>query len=171
VKFEEGALVGCFLGGRVGHDPDEERLLELMNTPHVKISVFDHVPKSAVSQATPSQLDMFIKVFTTIHKEFGRTLGTALVMRTSTIAKETTQKEFPFLSNFKINSDLSIGGEALIEPDLLIKGFARWLDLIYESFSTFLGKDATRIVQEAIKDYRFALKAAKFFEHTKWKIE
>lgn len=171
IRFEEGNMVGCYLGGRAGNLDDEEKILEFLAHPHLKISVFDKMPQVAVSQATPSQLEMFIKVFTALHKEFGKALGAALVLRTSMIAKETSQREHSFLANFKINSDLSVVGEALVEPLVLIKGFARWLDLIYESFSTFLGKDATKIVQEAIKDYRFALKAAKFFEHTKWKLE
>ncbi len=171
IRLEDGVIAGCYIGGRSGSVHDEDKIMEFLGLPHVRISVFDKTPGGNVSQATPSQLEMFVKVFTALHKEFGKALGAALVLRTSSIAKETSQREHSFLANFKINSDLSVVGEALVEPDILIKGFARWLDLIYESFSTFLGKDATKIVQEAIKDYRFALKAAKFFEHTKWKLE
>ncbi len=170
IKFDEGNISGCYISGEAEKEETEDEILNFLGRSNLKISVFDKVQKTLVSQATPSQLDMFIKVFTALHKEFGKTLGAALVLRTSMIAKETSQREFTFLEHFKINSDLSVVGEAMVEPELLIKGFARWLDLIYESFSTFLGKDATKVVQEAIKDYRFALKAAKFFDHTKWKI-
>ncbi len=171
IKFENGKVIGCYLSGQTHCEEDESKIIKFLSKPDLKIAVFDKTQITSIAQATPSQLEMFIKVFTTLHREFSKTLGSALVLRTTMIAKETAQKEYAFLKNFKINSDLSISGEAMVAPEMLIKGFARWLDLIYESFSTFLGKDATRIVLEAIKDYRFALKAARFFEFTKWKIE
>ncbi len=171
IKFEEGSFAACYFSGASEKEEDENAIWSYLNNSDIKISVFDKIEAAVASQATPSQVEMFLKVFTELHKNFGKTLGVALVLRTSMIARETTKKEFPFLDNFKIGSDLSVTGDVVIDPEALVKGFARWFDLIFESFSTFLGKEATNIIQDALKDYRFALKASKFFNYTKWKIE
>lgn len=171
MQIHEGQITACYLSGEVGKIEDESVILKYLSNPNLKISVFDKIPKGAAVQATPSQIDMFLKVFTALHKGFGKGLGAALVIRTSMMAKDTSQKEFPFLENFKITPDLSIVGDAMVEPEVLVKGFARWFDIIFESSSTFLGKDAEKVVREALKDFRFALKAARFFDFTKWKIE
>jgi hypothetical protein len=47
---------------------------------------------------------------------------------------------------------------------------ARWFDLIYESFSTFLGKESEVIAKKVLNDYRFALKSLNFFEFTKLRV-
>ena len=85
-------------------------------------------------------------------------------------ARSTAQKEFPFIENFKINLELEVSGKVVVEPLSFAQGMARWFDIIYESFATFLGKESAVIAKKALNDYRFALKTLKFFDYTKLKI-
>jgi hypothetical protein len=86
------------------------------------------------------------------------------------MAKSTVQKEFPFIEQCKIAPDLSISGNFAVDPKILAQGMARWFDLIFESFSTLLGKESEVIAKKVIHDYRFALKSLDFFEYSKLKI-
>ena len=97
-------------------------------------------------------------------------MGQVLVLKTAMIAKATAQKEFPFIEQCKIASDLSISGILVIDPKILAQGMARWFDLILESFSTILGGESEAIARRVLHDYRFALKSLGFFEYTKLKI-
>ena len=74
------------------------------------------------------------------------------------------------IEQFEVDKDLSIKGKVVVEPKLFAQGMARWFDLIYESFSTFLGKESEVIAKKALSDYRFALKSLNFFDYTKLKL-
>ena len=97
-------------------------------------------------------------------------MGNVLVLRAFMSSKSIVQKEFPFIEQFIIESDLSINGKMVVEPKLFAQGMARWFDLIHESFSTFLGKESTVIAKKVLNDYRYALKSIYFFDYTKIKI-
>jgi hypothetical protein len=170
IHFEEGEAVCCYVAGTDQKLKGNDIINFLMKRPDTKISIFDRIEQSTVTQATPAQVDMFCKIFSALLKGYAHPIGPALVLKTVMLAKSTAQKEFPFLEQFKIGSDLTISGVMVTKPEIFTQGMARWFDLIYESFSTFLGKESEEIAKKVVKDYRFALKTLNFFNYTKLKI-
>lgn len=170
IHFTEGALTGCYVSGSNKKLEDANEIVNFLMKPKIKVSIFDHIEESTITQATPAQVDMFCKIFSTLLTKYARPIGEALVLKTFNIAKETVQKEFPFIEKFTIGKDMKITGKVVIEPQIFAQGMARWFDLIYESFSTFLGKESEVIAKKVLNDYRFALKSLKFFDYSKIKL-
>ncbi|OGC38790.1 hypothetical protein A2Y85_07990 [candidate division WOR-3 bacterium RBG_13_43_14] len=169
IHFEQGQITGSFMAGTAKKMEDNDIIAFLMK-PNLKISIFDHIEDTSLIQATPAQVDMFCKIFTSLLKSYAQPIGDGLVLKTFLISKSTVQKEFPFVEEFKIESDLKLAGKIVVEPKLFAQGMARWFDLLYESFSTFLGKESEIIAKKVLNDYRFALKSLNFFDYTKLKI-
>ena len=167
--FENGVIPACYIAGRA-EKASEEEVYPILTKPETKVAVFDRVEKAIAEQATPAQVEMFCKIFRSLLKSYAHLLGQSLVLRTVTSSKTTAQKAFPFIEKFKIESDLSFYGEVVVEPKLFAQGMARMFDLIYESFSTFLGKESEVIARKILTDYRYALKSMQFFDFTKLKI-
>lgn len=169
IHFNNGDIAGCYITGS-SKKLQGDAIYTFLSSPKLKISVYDHVEEFAATQATPAQFDMYRKIFTSLLESYAHPMGQVLVLKTVMIAKATVQKEFPFIEQFKIGSDLSMSGNAAVAPKDLSQGMARWFDLILESFSTLLGKESEVIAKKVLYDYRFALKSLKFFEYTKLKI-
>jgi hypothetical protein len=169
VYFDNGAIPACYIAGR-GEPAAEEEIYSILAKTDAKVAVFDRIEKAIAVQATPAQVEMFCKIFTALLKGYAHPLGQSLVLRTALSSKETAQKEFPFIDGFNIESDLAFSGEMVVEPKLFAQGMARMFDLIFDSFSTFLGKESEVIARRILTDYRFALKSLCFFEYTKLKI-
>jgi len=169
VYFEKGVIPGCYIAGRDERDPEED-IYPILTKTETKVAVFDRIGKVIDEQATPAQVEMFCKIFTALLKAYAHPLGQSLVLRTALVSKNTAQKEFPFIGKFDVDSDLSFRGEVVVEPKSFSQGMARMFDLLYESFSTFLGKESELIARKILTDYRFALKTLQFFDFTKLKI-
>ena len=169
VYFENGAIPACYLAGRADRTLEEE-MYPILTKAETKVAIFDRVEKAIAEQATPAQVEMFCKIFTALLKGYAFPLGQSLVLRTAISSMATAQKEFPFIGKFQIESDLSFHGEVVVEPKTFSQGMARMFDLIYESFSTFLGKESEVIARKILTDYRYALKSLQFFNYTKLKI-
>jgi hypothetical protein len=167
--FENGVLPGCYIAGRADRALEDE-MYTILAKAETKVAVFDRVEKAVAEQATPAQVEMFCKIFTSLLKGYAHPLGQSLVLRTAMSSKTTAQKEFPFVGKFQIESDLSFHGEVVVDPKKFAQGMARMFDLIYESFSTFLGKESEVIAKKILTDYRYALKSIQFFNYTKLKI-
>lgn len=169
VQFAAGSIPGCYLAGRPDQVPEDD-IYPVIARPETRVSIFDRIGKVIDEQATPAQVDMFCKIFTTLLKAYAHPLGQSLVLRTGVFAKNTAQKEFPFLERFKIDADLVFRGEVVVEPKAFAQGMARMFDLLSQSFSTFLGKESELIARRVLTDYRFALKTLEFFDYTKLKL-
>lgn len=169
IHFNEGNVTNCYVAGSAKKLKDNE-IINFLMKPEIKISIFDHIEETTITQATPAQVDMFCKIFSSLLKSYAHPIGEALVLKTIIISKSTVQKEFPFIEQFKVGSDLKVVGRAVVEPKVFAQGMARWFDLIQESFSTFLGKESEVIAKKVLNDYRFALKSLNFFDYTKLKI-
>jgi hypothetical protein len=169
VYFENGAIPACYIAGRADQALEQE-IYPILTKTETRVAVFDRVEKAIAEQATPAQVEMFCKIFTALLKGYAHPLGQSLVLRTALSSKTTAQKEFPFIEKFGIESDLSFHGEAVVEPKVFSQGMAKMFDLIYESFSTFLGKESEVIAKKVLTDYRYALKSIQFFDFTKLKI-
>lgn len=169
IHFEQGQITSNFMAGTAKKMEDND-IVTFLTKPNLKISIFDHIEDTSLIQATPAQVDMFCKIFSSVLKNYAQPIGTALVLKTFKISQATVQKEFPFVEEFKIDADLKLTGKIVVEPKLFAQGMARWFDLLYESFSTFLGKESETIAKKVLGDYRFALKSLNFFDYTKLKI-
>jgi hypothetical protein len=169
ICFNNGDIAGCYVTGST-KQLTGDAILTFLNTPKLTITVFDHVEEVAAKQATPAQFDMFRKIFSSLLQGYAHPLGQTLVLKTVMMAKATVQKEFPFIEQCKIGSDLTITGNFAVDPKILAQGMARWFDLIVESFSTLLGKESEVIAKKVVHDYRFALKSVEFFEYSKLKV-
>jgi len=170
IHFNEGQITGCYVAGSAEKLQEDNEIISFLMKPDTKISIFDRIESLTPIQATPAQVEMFHKIFGALLKNYAQPIGQTLVLKTVMIAKSTVQKEFPFIEHFKINPDLTSIGQVVVEPKVLAQGMARWFDLIYESFSTFLGKESEVIAKKVLNDYRFALKSLEFFNYTKLKI-
>lgn len=169
VYFEKGVIPGCYIAGRSEWEPEGE-IYSILARTETRVAIFDRVGKVIDEQATPAQVEMFCKIFTALLKAYAHPLGQSLVLRTALVSKNTAQKEFPFIAKFDVDSDLTFRGEVVVEPKSFAQGMARMFDLIYESCSTFLGKESELIARKILTDYRFALKTLQFFDYTKLKI-
>jgi hypothetical protein len=169
IYFESGEIKGCYVAGNAKQISGNEIITFLMK-PNIKISIFDHIEDLTITQATPAQVDMFCKIFSALLKSYSHPIGQTLSLKTFLRCKSTVQKEFTFIEKFKVEKDMNITGKVVVEPRLFAQGMARWFDLIFESFSTFLGKESEVIAKKVLNDYRFALKSLNFFDYTKLKI-
>ncbi len=170
IHFDQGEITGCYIAGRAEKTQEDAEIINLLQKPSTVISIFDRFEALTPVQATPAQVDMFCKIFTSLFRNYAHPIGNAMVLKTIMIAKATAQKDYPFIDELKIAPDLTVNGKVIIEPKALSQGMARWFDLVYESFSTFLGKENEVIAKKVLNDYRFALKSLNFFDHTKLKI-
>lgn len=170
IHFDKGEVTGCYIAGRGDKTQDDNEIVALLLKPGTIISIFDRIETLTPVQATPAQVEMFCKIFSSLFRSYAHPIGNTLVLKTIVIAKATAQKDFPFIEEIKIAPDLAVSGKMIIEPKVLSQGMARWFDLVYESFSTLLGKENDVIAKKVLNDYRFALKSLNFFDHTKLKI-
>lgn len=170
IAFKQGELVGLYLAGSGERIQDESTISKFLTKPNTTISIFDRIEVTTPIQATPAQVEMFCKIITSLMKNYSKPLGSTMVLKTVLMSKSTAQKEFAFINEFHIDADFSVTAKLVIEPKVLARGVARWLDLIFESFSTILGKESEVIAKKVLNDYRFALMSLNFFDYTKLKI-
>lgn len=170
IHFGKGAIQGCYVAGSADKLQDDNAIINFLSRDNIRISIFDKIEAITLTQATPAQVEMFCKIFSSLLKSYSVPIGQTMVLKTVSIARTTAQKEFPFIEEFKISSDLQLSGKLIIEPKVLARGMARWFDLIFESFSTLLGKESEVIAKKVLSDYRFALKSLNFFDYTKLKV-
>ncbi len=170
LAFRHGELVGLYAAGSAERNQDENAIATFLTRPNSSISVYDRIETGVPVQATPAQVEMFCKILSALAKGYAKPLGNVMVLKTILMAKSTAQKEYPFINEFRVDADFTFKAKLVIEPKTLARGIGRWLDLIFESCSTLLGKESEVIAKKVLNDYRFALMSLNFFEYTKIKI-
>ncbi|MEO0096214.1 MAG: hypothetical protein ABIL46_05995 [candidate division WOR-3 bacterium] len=170
IAFKQGELIGLYAAGSAERIQDESVINKCLIKPNSTISIFDRIEVGVPVQATPAQVEMFCKIISALMKSYSKPLGSTMVLKTVVMSKSTAQKEFPFINEFQIDADFNITAKLVIEPKILARGIARWMDLIFESFSTILGKESENIAKKVLNDYRFALMSLNFFDYTKIKL-
>ncbi|MGQ9816700.1 MAG: hypothetical protein ACUVQ3_01930 [bacterium] len=170
IAFKQGELIGLYAAGNTERIQDDKVINTFLTRPNATISIFDRIETGMPVQATPAQVEMFCKIISTLIKNYCKPLGTTMVLKTVLMAKSTAQKEYPFINEFQVDANFNVTAKLVIEPKILARGIARWLDLIFESFSTLLGKESEVIARKVLNDYRFALMSLNFFDYTKLKI-
>jgi hypothetical protein len=169
IHFDNGTITGCYIAGSAKRVKDDD-IMPVLTKPKTTFSIFDRIADTATVQATPAQVDMFCKIFSQLLKSYAQPLGESLVLKTFMLTKSTVRKDFPFIDQIKIESDLTMNGKIVVEPKTFAQAMAQWLDHIYDSLATFLGKESEVIAKKVLNDYRFALKSLHFFDYTKLKI-
>ncbi len=170
VLFDQGKAFKGYFANKVGIEITNDQLLKFLQTSQnqeTSITLFKDIPE-VVEQATPALLALYIKVFNNILSVFASELSTNLVEKVTKTALNNTVKRHEFVKQFEIEGISIKEGEVVVTPEELSKGFAYLIDTLVAGFEVILGKENTdRLILDAIRDYRFALKASGFFEHSK----
>ncbi len=135
----------------------------------VRVLIFEEVPEG-IDQATPAQIELFIKIFNHLFKEFGKMLGGTLVLKLISLSLRKVSTEYSFFNNFTIDPDLNFIGSAVVSKEELIQGFARFFNLLMDSLGTVSLGRHEEIVKRVMRDYRFVLDELDFFKHIKISI-
>lgn len=123
--------------------------------------------KDLEKQANPALIELYLKFINSMVKSFTEIVGPSIVRKTLIPSHENASKSAELLKNFKISEDLTIRYNPFIATDISItKAFAIWIDQFSDAIFVVLGRKTDEIIHNCIKDYRFALKSAKFFEHS-----
>lgn len=119
-------------------------------------------------QANPALIELYLKFFNSLIDSFKEIVGPSIVRKTLLPAHENASQSSNILTHFTINDDLGISYEPFIATDEEItKGFALWIDQFSDAIFVVLGRKTDEIIHSSIKDYRFALKSAGFFNSSK----
>ncbi len=132
------------------------------------IDAYDKLPVQA-DQASPAQIELFVKVMNKLMFDLKNIAGPTLVSKTIASSKDSAAVHYAFLKEFTVNDEIKGEGNVVATPEELGKAFAEWMDNFVDSFRIVLGKRLDGIVQTSLKDFRFALKASSFGRYSKLK--
>jgi len=119
-------------------------------------------------QANPALIELYLKFLNSMTESFTRIVGSSIVRKTLLPAHENASRTSELLENFIIKDDLSIRYTPFIATDKEItESFTLWIDQFSDAIFVVLGRKTDEIIYNCIKDYRFALKSAGFFENSK----
>ncbi len=169
VLMVEGRFLHVFLANnKTGIDDLWHYLRERKE--NIRLWVFNEIP-SETQYATSSQIDLIFNSMERVLREFGNILGPNIVLRLVDIVKRNIVKEFTFFENINFNEDLRIKGDVRVEVDILVKGFASFLNQLIDSLAPLSAGRHMEVLKNALKDYRFALSELGFFEFFKYKLD
>lgn len=172
VRFKEGAPASGYFTWKVdGIAPEvlKAALKAAATTPGaVIVDAYDKLPVQA-EQASPAQIELFVKAMNKLMAELKNIAGPTLVSKTIASSKEAAAVHYEFLKEFQVGDEIKGEGKIVATPEELGKAFAEWMDNFVDSFRIVLGKRLDGIVQGALKDFRFALKSSSFGRYSKLK--
>jgi len=172
VRFKDGAPASGYFTWKVeGIAPDilKAALKAAATAPGaVIVDAYDKLPVQA-EQASPAQIELFVKAMNKLMAELRNIAGPTLVSKTIASSKEAASVHYPFLKEFEVGDEIKGEGKIVATPEELGKAFAEWMDNFVDSFRIVLGKRLDGIVQTALKDFRFALKSSSFGRYSKLK--
>ena len=172
VRFKEGAPASGYFTWKVdGIAPEvlKAALKAAATAPGaVIVDAYDKLPVQA-EQASPAQIELFVKAMNKLMAELKNIAGPTLVSKTIASSKEAAAVHYEFLKEFQVGDEIKGEGKIVATPEELGKAFAEWMDNFVDSFRIVLGKRLDGIVQGALKDFRFALKSSSFGRYSKLK--
>lgn len=172
VRFKEGAPASGYFTWKVdGIVPEvlKAALKAAATAPGaVIVDAYDKLPVQA-EQASPAQIELFVKAMNKLMAELKNIAGPTLVSKTIASSKEAAGVHYEFLKEFQVGDEIRGEGKVVATPEELGKAFAEWMDNFVDSFRIVLGKRLDGIVQGALKDFRFALKSSSFGRYSKLK--
>lgn len=134
------------------------------NDKRISLKGFLQKDISDLSQATPSQISLCInslnKTIDLSSKEWGGNFVSEIVQNSF----KRVMFEYP-LVNELVYKNTQFEGNIVCSPEELIDIFALWFDLLKNSFVMISNYEKVcELIQDSIKEYRFALKSLGFFE-------
>ncbi len=136
----------------------------------VVFSLFDEMPQK-IEQATPAIINLVLKSANSIIREFASRYGPTFAKKGLKLAKSHVDDEFDFMKDFTVDG-VEITGDTLAPKDDFIKAFADFINRFMRTYDTICNdKSKEEMFHSALKDFRFALKTAGFYNYTIFKDE
>jgi len=129
---------------------------------------YDKLPVMA-EQASPAQISLFVNALNKVVTEMRNAAGPTVVTKTLASSKDSATIHYPFLKDFNVGDVIAEQEKVLATAEEVGRAFAEWMDIFVDSFRMVLGRQLDAIVQNALKDSRFALKSSSFGRHSKLK--
>ncbi len=169
IKFENGLPVRIYTPGKieVGKLTPEliKKFFEKL-TPDFKISIYKG--ETHIKQADPALVSLYVKFLNSLISSFGEIIGISIVRKTILSSFELMKTQYSFLSGFEIDENTVIKeGNVAVTEDELTTAMASLIDKFVDAIFVVLGRQTDEVIYKCIKDYRFALKSAGFFEKSK----
>jgi len=171
VRFREGEAVKGFFIAKPEVPLTSSALRDLFSAlgtgEALVIDAYEESPEVAIEQATPAMVTLFLNTINRLAQDLAGVVGPTLVKKTLEGSRMAVEMRYPFLKDFSVDGTGAVSGNTLISPSSLAKAFAEWTDTFVDSFRALLGKRLDQLVQNALKDYRFALRSTGFVESSK----
>lgn len=136
----------------------------------VRFSLYNEMPKK-IEQVTPAVNQLFLKSINSVIVEYASSYGPTFAKKGLRLAKSHIDDEYEFMQSYSFNS-LELVGDAIAPKDEYIKAFADFVNRFMRTYDGICPDDAKkRLFHNALKDFRFALKSANFFNYTIFKDE
>jgi len=171
VRFREGEAVKGFFIAKPEVPLTTPALRDLFSAlgtgETLMIDAYEETSDTAIEQATPAMVTLFQNTLNRIAQDLAGVVGPTLVKKTLEGSKTAIELRYPFMKDFTVEGNGTVSGNTMTSPTALAKAFAEWTDTFVESFRALLGKRLDQLIQNALKDYRFALRSTGFVEISK----
>ncbi len=169
IKFEEGIPARIYTPGKmeVGKiTPEMFRKFFEKLTQDFKISIYKG--ETHIKQADPALVSLYVKFLNGLISSFSEIVGISIVRKTILSSFELMKSQYNFLTGFEIDENTVVKeGNIAVTEDELTTAMANLIDKFVDAIFVVLGRQTDEIIYKCIKDYRFALKSAGFFEKSK----
>ncbi len=136
----------------------------------VIFSLYNEMPKK-IEQVTPALNQLFLKSINAVIVEFASSYGPTFAKKGLRLAKSHIDDEFEFMHGYSFES-LEFVGDSIAPKEEFVKAFAEFVNRFLRTYDGICPDDTKkRLFRNALKDFRFALKSANFFNYTIFKDE
>ncbi|RKZ18890.1 hypothetical protein DRQ17_02320 [bacterium] len=168
VKFKEGEPVRIYVAGKGVSSINREIFKKFLEKGGNNFYVSGYQGKTQIKQADPALVGMYVKFLNSLIGAFSEAIGPSIVRKTLMSSYEVAKNQHSLLNNFQIGDDLKvIEGTVAVTAEEVTNAFATWVDKFVDAIFVVLGRGTDEIIYKCIRDYRFALKSAGFFEKSK----
>ncbi len=169
VKYKDGQPNKVYIAGKGGTDISLDVLKELMRKEAENFLLSAYQGLEEIEQVHPALISLYTKFINRLITAFSETVGKVLVRKTLNTSIEFSKQKFEILSTLKIDEDSGIITEISTSgtKEEITEAYAHLIDTFVDALFGILGRRVDDIIIGAIKDYRFALKSAGFFEHSR----
>lgn len=167
VKFDRGKPEIIYPLNKSKKKINSVALLNLLNK-EKDMFITAYKGEKKKKQANPALIELYLKFINSLIDSFVEIVGPSLVRRTLIPSFKNASRSEKVLNNFEIDEDLNVKSTHFVATtEEITRGFALWIDQFSDAIFVVLGRKTDDIILQSIRDYRFALKKADFFEHSK----
>ncbi len=136
----------------------------------VLFSLYNIMPKK-IEQVTPALNQLLLKSINAVIVEFASSYGPTFAKKGLRMAKSHIEDEYEFMDGYHFNA-LQVEGDCIASKDEFVKAFAGFISRFMRTYDGICPDEAKkRLFVTALKDFRFALKSANFYNYTVFKDE